>query len=60
MTRDEMNDARFYFPAGSGRTALSAGTRRPDVVGNIILHDKLDLWKASTGSVHYHQGLNMT
>ncbi|XP_011604615.1 uncharacterized protein [Takifugu rubripes] len=42
---------------GSGRTAWSTEPKRPDVVGNIILHDKLDLWKASTGSVHYHQGL---
>lgn len=43
--------------AGSGRTAWSSGSKRPDVVGNIILHDKLDLWKSSRGSVHYHQGL---
>nr|XP_040029775.1 uncharacterized protein LOC120817518 isoform X2 [Gasterosteus aculeatus aculeatus] len=43
--------------AGSGRTAWSSGTKRPDVVGNVILHDKLDLWKNSRGSVHYHQGL---
>ncbi|XP_059183551.1 uncharacterized protein LOC131962621 [Centropristis striata] len=42
---------------GSGRTAWSSGTKRHDVVGNVILHDKLDLWKSSKGSVHYHQGL---
>lgn len=43
--------------AGSGRTAWSSGAKRPDVVGNVILHDKLNLWKSSKGSVHYHQGL---
>ncbi|KAM9334237.1 uncharacterized protein ABDE67_021968 [Symphorus nematophorus] len=43
--------------AGSGRTAWSSGAKRPDVVGNVILHDKLNLWKSSRGSVHYHQGL---
>ncbi|XP_054479659.1 uncharacterized protein LOC129111649 isoform X2 [Anoplopoma fimbria] len=43
--------------AGSGRSAWSSGAKRPDVVGNVILHDKLNLWKASKGSVHYHQGL---
>lgn len=43
--------------SGSGRTAWSSGAKRPDVVGNVILHDKLDLWKSSNGSVHYHQGL---
>ncbi|XP_044043531.1 uncharacterized protein LOC122871957 isoform X2 [Siniperca chuatsi] len=43
--------------AGSGRTAGSSGATRPDVVGNVILHDKLNLWKSSKGSVHYHQGL---
>ncbi|XP_076579793.1 uncharacterized protein LOC143316013 [Chaetodon auriga] len=42
---------------GSGRSAWSSGGKRPDVVGNVILHDKLDLWKSSNGSVHYHQGL---
>ncbi len=42
--------------AGSGRTAWSSGAKRPDVVGNVILHDKLNLWKSSKGSVHYHQG----
>lgn len=42
---------------GSGRSAWSSGGKRPDVVGNVILHDKLDLWKSSSGSVHYHQGL---
>ncbi|XP_028255589.1 uncharacterized protein LOC114432033 [Parambassis ranga] len=42
--------------AGSGRTAWAA-TNRPDVVGNVILHDKLELWKSSSGSLHYHQGL---
>lgn len=59
-TRDHGSDARFCFAANSGRTAWSAATNRPDVVGNIILHDKLDLWKASTGSVHYHKGLTVT
>ncbi|KAF6734912.1 hypothetical protein FQA47_022260 [Oryzias melastigma] len=43
--------------AGSGRSA-SSSKKRVDVVGNVILHDKLDLWKAGTGSVHYHQGLH--
>ncbi|XP_069577382.1 uncharacterized protein [Brachyistius frenatus] len=43
--------------AGSGRTAWSTGTERPDVVGSVILHDKLDLWKSSDGTVHYHHGL---
>lgn len=43
--------------AGSGRTAWSSSAKRPDVVGSVILHDKLDLWKTSKGSVHYHQGL---
>lgn len=43
--------------AGSGRTAWSSEAKRPDVVGSVILHDKLDLWKSSKGSVHYHQGL---
>nr|XP_020513393.1 uncharacterized protein LOC110002093 [Labrus bergylta]XP_020513394.1 uncharacterized protein LOC110002093 [Labrus bergylta] len=44
--------------AGSGRSAWSSsGAKRPDVVGNVILHDKLNLWKSSNGTVHYHQGL---
>ncbi|XP_072235305.1 uncharacterized protein [Leuresthes tenuis] len=43
--------------AGSGRTAWSSGAKLPDVVGSVILHDKLDLWKSSNGTVHYHQGL---
>ncbi|XP_053170784.1 uncharacterized protein LOC128354594 [Scomber japonicus] len=43
--------------AGSGRTAWSTSPRRTEVVGNVILHDKLNLWKSSRGSVHYHQGL---
>ncbi|XP_030265087.1 uncharacterized protein LOC115576659 isoform X1 [Sparus aurata] len=42
---------------GSGRTAWSSGSKRPDVVGNVILHNKLDLWKSSKGVVHYHQGI---
>ncbi|CAN9498316.1 unnamed protein product [Ophioblennius macclurei] len=42
---------------GSGRTAWSSGTKRPDVVGSVILHDKLDMWKSSKGTVHYHHGL---
>lgn len=42
---------------GSGRTAWSSGAKRPDVIGNVILHDKLNLWGSSKGSVHYHQGL---
>lgn len=44
--------------SGSGRTAWSSGAKRPDVVGSVILHDKLSLWKSSTGTVHYHQGLH--
>ncbi|KAJ8004052.1 hypothetical protein DPEC_G00154790 [Dallia pectoralis] len=43
--------------AGSGRTAWSSGSDRTNVVGNIILHDKLKFWKASGKTVHYHQGL---
>jgi len=43
--------------AGSGRTAGSSGAWRAEVVGNVILHDKLSSWKSSSGSVHYHQGL---
>ncbi|XP_074520847.1 uncharacterized protein LOC141786046 [Halichoeres trimaculatus] len=43
--------------SGSGRTAWSSGAKRPDVVGSVILHDKLNLWKSSNGTVHYHQGL---
>ncbi|XP_038153744.1 uncharacterized protein LOC119791613 [Cyprinodon tularosa] len=43
--------------AGSGRTAWSSGGRRADVVGSVILHDKLELWRSSNGTVHYHQGL---
>ncbi|XP_064826496.1 uncharacterized protein LOC135543278 [Oncorhynchus masou masou] len=43
--------------AGSGRTAWSSGGNRPHVVGSVILHNKLKFWKASGGSVHYHQGL---
>ncbi|KAJ8247180.1 hypothetical protein GJAV_G00259670 [Gymnothorax javanicus] len=42
--------------AGSGRT-MSSLSQRPPVVGTIILHDKLKLWKLPRGSVHYHQGL---
>ncbi|PWA33780.1 hypothetical protein CCH79_00017268 [Gambusia affinis] len=42
--------------AGSGRTAWSTGAGRANVVGSVILHDKLDLWRSSNGSVHYHQG----
>lgn len=43
--------------AGSGRTAWSSSANRPDVVGNVILHDKIKFWKAPGGSVHYHQGM---
>ncbi|XP_013864040.1 uncharacterized protein LOC106517628 [Austrofundulus limnaeus] len=43
--------------AGSGRTTWSTGTKGASVVGDVILHDKLDLWKSSKGSVHYHQSL---
>ncbi|XP_029377728.1 uncharacterized protein LOC115055830 isoform X2 [Echeneis naucrates] len=43
--------------AGSGRTAWSSGAKRPDVVGNVILHNKLNLWTSSGDSVHYHRGL---
>ncbi|XP_063734091.1 uncharacterized protein LOC134861042 isoform X3 [Eleginops maclovinus] len=41
---------------GSGR--WSSGPRRPDVVGRLILHDKLDLWTKSRGDTHYHHGLS--
>uniref|UniRef100_UPI003AAF2201 uncharacterized protein n=1 Tax=Centroberyx gerrardi TaxID=166262 RepID=UPI003AAF2201 len=44
-------------PAGSGRTAWSSGAKRPDVVGNVILHDKLSFWTSARGSAHYHQGM---
>ncbi|XP_067116388.1 uncharacterized protein [Osmerus mordax] len=43
--------------AGSGRSAWSSSANRPNVVGNVILHDKLKFWKAAAGSVHYHQGM---
>ncbi|XP_047432365.1 uncharacterized protein LOC125000759 [Mugil cephalus] len=43
--------------AGSGRTGGTSRAKRPDVVGNVILHDKLDAWTSSNRSVHYHQGL---
>ncbi|XP_061684019.1 uncharacterized protein LOC133505106 [Syngnathoides biaculeatus] len=43
--------------AGSGRASLSSAADRPEVVGNIILHDKLSFWKSSSRSIHYHQGL---
>ncbi|KAM9766598.1 uncharacterized protein ACNS7B_015500 isoform 1-T2 [Menidia menidia] len=43
--------------AGSGRTGWASGARRADVVGSVILHDKLELWRNSDGTVHYHQGL---
>lgn len=46
------------YTAGSGRTAWSSGAKPPEVVGNIILHDKLDLWTSTSGSVHYHQGIS--
>lgn len=45
-----------WVSAGSGRTAWTSGAKQPDVVGNVILHDKLELWKSSKGSIHYHQG----
>ncbi|XP_072309207.1 uncharacterized protein [Eucyclogobius newberryi] len=32
--------------------------KEPDVIGTIILHNKLHLWKNQSGTVHYHQGLN--
>ncbi|XP_068165596.1 uncharacterized protein [Antennarius striatus] len=44
--------------AGSGRTAWSSGNQQADVVGKVILHNKLPLWKSSGGSIHYHQGLH--
>ncbi|XP_033935449.1 uncharacterized protein [Pseudochaenichthys georgianus] len=40
--------------AGSGRS--SSGSRRPDVVGRLILQDKLELWRGGDNT-HYHQGL---
>lgn len=46
----------FVVSAGSGRSSSSSGAKDDDVVGDIILHDKLKLWKSSNGSVHYHQG----
>ncbi|XP_077423159.1 uncharacterized protein LOC144052807 [Vanacampus margaritifer] len=42
---------------GSGRTSWSSAANQVEVVGNIILHDKLKFWKSPTGSTHYHQGL---
>ncbi|XP_051913446.1 uncharacterized protein LOC127595742 [Hippocampus zosterae] len=42
---------------GSGRTSWSSAANQVEVVGNIILHDKLSLWKSPSSSVHYHQGL---
>ncbi|XP_039907420.1 uncharacterized protein LOC120746170 isoform X1 [Simochromis diagramma] len=43
--------------AGSGRTNWSSGAKRANVVGSVILHDKLELWNSSSGSIHYHRGL---
>ncbi|KAM8872681.1 uncharacterized protein ACB058_004536 isoform 1-T2 [Synchiropus picturatus] len=44
--------------AGSGRTAwVSKSKSKQEVVGNVILHDKLHLWKQPGGSTHYHHGL---
>lgn len=56
MQRSLRYNIFVWVSAGSGRTAWSSGTKQPDVVGSVILHDKLDLWKSSKGSVHYHQG----
>ncbi|XP_055018723.1 uncharacterized protein LOC110166517 [Boleophthalmus pectinirostris] len=44
-------------PAGSGRTS-SLSPKEPDVIGTIILHNKLHLWRDPSGTVHYHQGLD--
>lgn len=41
---------------GSGRTSFMA-KKEPEVIGSIILHNKLHLWKDQSGTVHYHQGL---
>lgn len=42
---------------GSGRSS-ALSQKHPDVIGSIILHNKLDLWKDQSGTVHYHQGLD--
>ncbi|CAL8407149.1 unnamed protein product [Arctogadus glacialis] len=43
-------------PAGSGRSSWSPARGGPDVVGTVILHDKLAFWRKG-GGVHYHQGM---
>ena len=40
---------------GSGRTAWRRGSGGQSIVGNVILHDKLQYWQGKEG-VHYHQG----
>lgn len=42
--------------SGSGRGSFSS-QKDPDVIGSIILHDKLHLWNDPRGTIHYHQGL---
>ncbi|XP_061745183.1 uncharacterized protein LOC133544123 isoform X3 [Nerophis ophidion] len=43
--------------SGSGRTSWLSTANQEEVVGNVILHDKLPFWKSSGGSHHYHQGM---
>ncbi|KAI8494535.1 hypothetical protein Bbelb_277610 [Branchiostoma belcheri] len=43
---------------GSGRSGFSMQKEEP-LIGNVILHDKLQYWTKSAGaSVHYHQGMS--
>ncbi|XP_078694773.1 uncharacterized protein LOC144923808 isoform X1 [Branchiostoma floridae x Branchiostoma belcheri] len=43
---------------GSGRSGFSMRKEEP-LIGNVILHDKLQYWTKSAGaSVHYHQGMS--
>lgn len=41
---------------GSGRSSFLC-QKDPEVIGSVILHNKLHLWKDQSGTVHYHQGL---
>ncbi|XP_078614240.1 uncharacterized protein LOC144883528 isoform X2 [Branchiostoma floridae x Branchiostoma japonicum] len=42
---------------GSGRSGFSTRREEP-LIGNVILHDKLQYWTNRGGAVHYHQGMS--
>lgn len=42
---------------GSGRASGHGGKPKKDVIGNVILHDKLKFWTSGSRSTHYHQGM---